>query len=1239
MSDSESSSYDDGMFDVGVQTKPQKPRKTQRRSATTTITTTTTITAAPRVAKAGKLPQLQGSSSCGTLPTVQPQQQPRRNIRKQPSITQPQTAPNGDLRRGSGSLTRLPTTDSLPSSTSSPKRASSAAGMLARPHSASSSSSSSFSEVSPTTSPAWGTPKYPEKEKDTLPTIEMRGANIAEKVKEEKAVVAVSKQKSGGGLQKNPAATATVCSLLTQISKTEAEGVQEAVRIQMQKEDDADEDAAEAAGVQGAESPKQLRPLSMKARREAGSVASASLKGLDEESRHLSRAAKYVVLAHTAYTVFTGAEFWNQIASIRERHSTASVLDVCKRFQRSIAASKTVLSNTLHRVEACVGSPFEVVACTELPKQQESIAQLVALEELRQKGGGGTPAEALRAKELLDRLAAPDMLPGWVLARSEGNLYISIAGSQNADDCFRDGIFVPRDLEIPLPSGSIRRKYAEIVKGKKVKVHSGFLEAAMRLFEQIRHKVQEELSSYPSCSDTEESGASSPKAKRLKLHFTGHSIGGGLALILSVFFAAWKGTQFAVGGVTLFGAPNVFFCESDAGLNDLVRLVAASSPHGYVNNRDIVPRALGCTHIAKLAKPLIKCGVSSLSQISANHSSCLQRYRSAISSLYWINSEGLVSHIAEDSPEYEPLLQVGVADCRPEVADQHHITVYVARILAALRTATKGAHPWGKDNQNALLAVSEGKAHPMAEIVFSKKDPCALAPAFRGTVDRVFRILHRNNGEVSRRTFGAFLRLTNKPWPSHLLQKCFDKGGAYEVVENAAGNSLTAHGFARIMEEMCYADLPWVARVVSLLGSEGSDELIADKIAEEAAENVHPAGVPLLTGDRGTLHPNVRSTVTSIFSMYKAPDGTLPLSCLEGFVSRVENMGLEVPVVLSPGQLSALTKTLVSEVFPEARSGTPFILAEKDFAALFREWCGDHELHVWRILHEFDASLETGELTKPVVNVHVSGDCESCNRAFALEESKRSAEERMLSRQTRHDALLTEKIQALIQKKRLRTDHSKMDAANAKLEAEVIALKRRLHDLEKRGGHGAPPLQAINGGEMRPALRVGSDARSQRLLTENKQLRRRVAEAPSATEGPLLVQKMEQQLEKKTQELLLEKRRNKELTTLSRRCGTKALTIGEKEAKVSKAANSNETVLAGLRQRVKRSIEETIVLQRTETQQNAELEQLPKELPKLNLQDSKDVLIAWDQMVWIVHFLKSGLRATLYRIRPRRGDC
>eukprot|EP01061_Rhynchopus_euleeides_P025876 TRINITY_DN4209_c1_g1_i2.p1 TRINITY_DN4209_c1_g1~~TRINITY_DN4209_c1_g1_i2.p1 ORF type:complete len:583 (+),score=230.75 TRINITY_DN4209_c1_g1_i2:725-2473(+) len=500
----------------------------------------------------------------------------------------------------------------------------------------------------------------------------------------------------------------------------------------------------------------------------------------------------------------------------------------------------------------------------------------------------------------------------------------------------------------------------------------------------------------------------------------------------------------------------------------------------------------------------------------------------------------------------------------------------------------------------------------MSAEVFSKKDPTAVSPGFRSALEGMHRKLHEGAGEVSRFLFAALCRETGKAWPTYLLQAAFE-GTRYDTFDGEHGACLTAAGFAKLMEEACFSDLPWVARVADLMKQKDAVTRLL-----EASGSPHPVGVPLLTGDRGTLHPNIRSSVQTIYNMFKAPDGTLPVQCLQGFIGRVEAMGIGEAAIPPEQQLAALTRTLVAGVFPEARGDEPFSLSEEDFASLFREWCAEDELHAWRILHEFGCCLDTGGPKMPVVNVHVSSDCQACNDAFSQEEARREAQVRLQSRSTREDLLVVEKLQGLIASNKREVEVAKLNAANKKLEVELQRVRRRM--AEAKGGVAEPAASPRGVGVHR-----GTDARSERLARENKSLRKRLQDAPSPEKGPALVKQLEGALAKKVQELQDAKQQNRDLTQLSRRSGNKAVAVEGMEAKVQHLQTGNDVVVAGLKRRIAKTREETASLRRTEAQQLAEIERLPKDLPQVNTKEASRMLMAWDEAVRVTSQLQKEL--------------
>ncbi|XP_027924844.1 phospholipase A1 PLIP2, chloroplastic-like [Vigna unguiculata] len=124
--------------------------------------------------------------------------------------------------------------------------------------------------------------------------------------------------------------------------------------------------------------------------------------------------------------------------------------------------------------------------------------------------------------------------------------------------------------------------------GLDVYVHRGIYEAAKGTYQQMLPEIRAHLKSHDS---------------RATFRFTGHSLGGSLALLVNLMLLIRKEAPFSsLLPVITFGAPSIM-CGGDSLLDNLG--LPRSHVQAITMHRDIVPRAFSCkypNHIAELLK-------------------------------------------------------------------------------------------------------------------------------------------------------------------------------------------------------------------------------------------------------------------------------------------------------------------------------------------------------------------------------------------------------------------------------------------------------------------------------------------------------------------------------------------------------------------------------------------------------------------------------------------------------------
>ena len=1014
--------------------------------------------------------------------------------------------------------------------------------------------------------------------------------------------------------------------------------------------------------------PGRLDSVAVGREEQAASAARAreALRALaDPHHVTLASATEALLLSQTAYRVPTGAEFWRHVEMVKKGTSKSSVLDVYRLFKKRSAAAVRALASHLEAVDHCLGTTHELLGQTDLQLGQEGVSALLAQEEKAEEAESHG-IDKKKEAEVLRGIDMPSLPPGWLITRRRGvgpgasdTVHVSVAGTQNPDDCFRDCMFIPTPLVFPYPLSETRKKHRKVLEDGRVKVHAGFLDGAIKVFEQIKAVVAAAATD-DDTAQSDPSSAGSRRRPRTTVHFSGHSLGGATATLLAVFFSGWRKRGVRVGHVTTFGAPNLFYTEEEEHVGlDVGTLLSKVDARFFLNDRDIVPRALGSPLVKKLAKLLIKYGVKELSRLTPENSEYLLRYRFASPAcLYHIDELGAVAKV-EDPAARRRVLSLSVTDCRPAAATHHKISSYVDKLVAALSTASGHDHVW--PSSAAIASAVSAPPHPVAQLVFSKKDPSQLSDVFLHMLRFAFETLVASKLQpkacvnyITASNFAALCWCTDKDYPLHLISRAFDCG-KYETADGACGAvlGLTLEGFISLMDEACYSDLPWVARIVDFLQRPQHD-VVAAIGAFEPQEYAASFGVPLVAGDgegRHRMEESVLPAVRYLFNLYctveEAGDGcplrSIPLECFEGFVARVEAIDLPPELQLSAAAVTALTRGVVADACPDLRGmlseaaaaggtagygggeqQTPTVrLSLKDFTDVVAHWCAEDELAVWRILKEFRVRLEGDEVFTPggqqegegscsdeeeeeedvaavhEDNVHATGACAPCLKKERLRLHEQKAAE--LERDV-HDAALAVRVRLLRE--------AAAASERAALGEEVAQARRRL----ATAGEAPPPPPPPPAGQ--PPASPRSLA-CPRLLQENKNLRKQLAllgDDDVLSSCPLL-DRLQARLVEMQHALRGEQKRNRELNTLTRVRTRKAVSQHEVSERLLTLRTGNDVVVANLHRLLLRAREQREQLARTVAKQERAIAKVPQVQPKASTKVVNELLRDYDGKV------------------------
>ncbi|KAG8363262.1 hypothetical protein BUALT_Bualt19G0003900 [Buddleja alternifolia] len=197
--------------------------------------------------------------------------------------------------------------------------------------------------------------------------------------------------------------------------------------------------------------------------------------------------------------------------------------------------------------------------------------------------------------------------------------------------------------------------------GTNVLVHRGIYEAAKGIYDQFMPEIKQHLNRF---------------GDRAKLQFTGHSLGGSLALLVNLMLLMRKEVKAsALLPVVTFGSPFVF-CGGEKILDHLG--VDENHVHCVMMHRDIVPRAFSCNYPSYVAQVLKR-----LNGTFRNHP-CLNKNKL----LYSPMGKMFILQPDEKSSPPHPLLPLGSA---PALYTLNNTNISLTK--SALRAFLNSPHP------------------------------------------------------------------------------------------------------------------------------------------------------------------------------------------------------------------------------------------------------------------------------------------------------------------------------------------------------------------------------------------------------------------------------------------------------------------------------------------------------------------------------------------------------------------
>ena len=682
-----------------------------------------------------------------------------------------------------------------------------------------------------------------------------------------------------------------------------------------------------------------------------------------------------------------------------------------------------------------------------------------ALWDLILSEAGGAPVDSLRlvcqagkamhdeerAKEDEDRIKhkeLPAVAPGWLMIddQTEGaarggdaSVTISIAGTQNLNDCFRDCMFIPVQMEIPpyaiLEDRVDNRKPTVPPDFEGLKAHMGFLDGATRIFQQILPELIKKR------TELQEKD----KAATVNLTLTGHSLGGATALILGSFLNSANIAHIKVKHIYTFGAPNVFNIKDwdpnnkNKGKTTVLRSV---SVHQYVNEKDLVPRSLGSSAIRKVAKVGIKLGFKALKCVTSENAESLPFYRFTSDVLHHITKKAEKVNPLRSVKDQMSVLGLSLMGFRPQAAQDHKMSEYIANLKGIYDKETGYTHEYSLEPQYSATEMM----HPILTACFDKEEPTKVSSSLQEALTNIFQRM----GGINLETLSTLCFWSEKVYPVYLMHDVFGqrqahskKGGTTlasddddrsslaattslgraggssaaasvaalsagpSILARAAPKELTLEGFVAFVEDQCYSDICWVARILSCMGwvPDGDCKLKLLKKTPEGQRNVKdvPDEVPIFYGtellvadvESGSkiLTPAAERVVHEIFDSYsrrvmldqystakmrrgswswsdKMREGKhkayseqqyLRPECIGTLIRNIEKAetGTSGPE-LAEDKYYQLYRAFLDNVpsLPSCLDPSTNFVTSLGFHEVFQTWCVDDELRMWNVLRK-----------------------------------------------------------------------------------------------------------------------------------------------------------------------------------------------------------------------------------------------------------------------------------------------